>query len=74
MCLKLTSNRAQPRAQKEASEFISSCDCPDYLVKAEKRLNEEIERVKNYLDPSSEAKIMRVVETELILNQVHAQV
>lgn len=56
--------------QKEAEESIASCDCHDYLVRAEKRLNEEQERVANYLDPSSETKITRVVETALILNQV----
>jgi Cullin family len=56
--------------QAEAQEFLASCDCPDYLRKAEKRLAEEVERVRNYMDPGSEAKITRVVETELILKQV----
>lgn len=56
--------------QKEAQELLSTCSCPEYLIKAEKRLNEEIERVQHYLDPSTELKITRCVETELILNQV----
>ena len=56
--------------QAEAQEYLVSCDCPDYLRKAEKRLAEEVERVRNYMDPSSEAKITRVVETELIQKQV----
>eukprot|EP00195_Chlamydomonas_chlamydogama_P006506 CAMPEP_0202902692 /NCGR_PEP_ID=MMETSP1392-20130828/17001_1 /ASSEMBLY_ACC=CAM_ASM_000868 /TAXON_ID=225041 /ORGANISM="Chlamydomonas chlamydogama, Strain SAG 11-48b" /LENGTH=715 /DNA_ID=CAMNT_0049589497 /DNA_START=313 /DNA_END=2460 /DNA_ORIENTATION=+ len=60
--------------KKEAQEFSATSDCPDYLVKAEKRLNEEMERVKNYLDPSTESKITRVVETELILNQMKSLV
>ena len=40
------------------------------MRKAEKRLGEEIERVVNYLDPSSEAHITKVVESELIGKQV----
>ena len=56
--------------QKEAQEYLTTCSCPDYLVKAEKRLTEEIERVKHYLDPTTEAKITRAVEIELIQNQV----
>jgi cullin 3 len=56
--------------QKEASEYLATCDCPTYLVKAEKRLGEEVERCSQYLDATTEAKITRVVETELISNQV----
>ena len=56
--------------QAEAQVFIASSDCPQYLLKAERRLSEEIARVQNYLDPTSEAKITRVVETELIGKQV----
>ena len=58
--------------KKEAAEYLAGSSCPDYLVKAEKRLGEERERVKKYLDPSTEAKITKAVETELILNQVSA--
>lgn len=56
--------------QVEAQEYFSSSDCPEYLRKAERRLAEEAERVTHYLDPSTEAKITRVVETELIGKQV----
>lgn len=56
--------------QVEAQEYISSCNCPDYLQRAEARLREESERVQNYLDSISEPKITSVVETELILHQV----
>lgn len=55
--------------QAEAQEYLASRDCPDYLRKAEKRLAEESERVRNYLDPGSEPKITRVVEAELIQKQ-----
>lgn len=57
--------------QVEAQEYISTCNCPDYLQRAEARLREESERVQNYLDSISEPKITSVVETELILHQVH---
>lgn len=56
--------------QAEAQEYIATCDCPDYLKKAEKRLSEESERVAQYLDPSTETKITEVVETELVQKQV----
>eukprot|EP00891_Asterochloris_glomerata_P001669 jgi/Astpho2/1669/e_gw1.00032.27.1_t len=60
--------------QAEAQVFIASSDCPQYLLKAERRLSEEIARVQNYLDPTSEAKITRVVETELIGKQMRTLV
>ncbi|KAL2532104.1 Cullin-3A [Abeliophyllum distichum] len=50
----------------ESQQYIEHCDCADYLKKAEKRLNEEIERVSHYLDVKSEAKITSVVEKEMI--------
>lgn len=58
--------------KKEAQDFLAGSDCPSYLRKAEKRLLEEQERVQAYLAPDTEPKITRVVETELILNQVRA--
>ncbi|KAI8029758.1 Cullin-3A [Camellia lanceoleosa] len=54
----------------ESQQFIECCDCGDYLKKAERRLNEEIERVSHYLDLKSEAKITYVVETEMIESQM----
>mmetsp|Transcript_8938 Transcript_8938/g.17871 ORF Transcript_8938/g.17871 Transcript_8938/m.17871 type:complete len:753 (+) Transcript_8938:243-2501(+) len=39
---------------------------PDYLIKAEDALNEEKNRVNSYLNSSSEQKILRVVEEELL--------
>ena len=55
--------------QAEAQEYLASCDCPEYLCKAARRLAEESERVTHYLDPGSDAKITRVVEEELIEKQ-----
>ncbi|KAM0058202.1 putative cullin protein, neddylation [Helianthus debilis subsp. tardiflorus] len=55
----------------ESQLFIESCDCGDYLKKAEKRLNEEIERVSQYLEAKSEMKITNVVEKEMIESQMN---
>ncbi|KAK4753573.1 hypothetical protein SAY87_001677 [Trapa incisa] len=54
----------------ESQKFIECCDCGEYLKKAEKRLNEEMERVAHYLDGKSEAKITNVVEKEMIENHM----
>lgn len=54
----------------ESQQFIECCDCGDYLKKAERRLNEEMERVSQYLDARSEAKITSVVEKEMIANHM----
>ncbi|KAK9675872.1 hypothetical protein RND81_11G037400 [Saponaria officinalis] len=56
--------------QVESQQFIECCDCGDYLKKAERRLNEEIERVSHYLDLKSEEKITKVVEREMIANHM----
>ncbi|KAM1712839.1 hypothetical protein ACFX12_023668 [Malus domestica] len=45
---------------------MESCDCGNYLKKAERRLTEEMERVSHYLDARSEAQITNVVEKEMI--------
>ncbi|KAG2493302.1 hypothetical protein HYH03_008438 [Edaphochlamys debaryana] len=58
--------------KKEAADFISSSDCPDYLRKAEQRLAEEAERCAAYMDGGTEPKVTRVVETELLKNQMTA--
>ncbi|MQL78960.1 hypothetical protein Taro_011404 [Colocasia esculenta] len=54
----------------ESQQFIECCDCGEYLKKAERRLNEEMERVAHYLDPKSEPKITNVVEREMIANHM----
>ena len=55
---------------KEAQELLSSCDVPEYLRRAERRLAEEGERVRAYLDASTEPKVTAVVERELVGEQV----
>lgn len=54
----------------ESQQFIESCYCGEYLNKAERRLNEEMERVSQYLDAKTESKITHVVETEMIANHM----
>ena len=71
--LRVTAVTAGVRAQMEAQEYLGACDCPEYLARAERRLHEEVERCVNYLDSSSEAKITRVVETQLIQKQARAR-
>jgi hypothetical protein len=56
----------------EAQEYLATCDCPEYLRRAERRLQEEGERCVHYLDASSEPKITRVVEAQLIQQQARA--
>ena len=60
--------------RKEASDLMLTSDCPDYLSRAERRLREEQERVKSYLDPVTEPKVTRVVENEMISCQRKALV
>ncbi|EFJ05563.1 hypothetical protein SELMODRAFT_98006 [Selaginella moellendorffii] len=50
----------------ESQQFLESSDCADYLKKAERRLNEEMDRVTHYLFPRSEPKITSVVDREMI--------
>lgn len=55
----------------ESLAFLSENTCPDYVIKAETRLGEELARVRNYLSPTTEHKLKQVVEHELI--SVHAK-
>ncbi|XP_058772431.1 cullin-3A-like [Vicia villosa] len=54
----------------ESQKYIECCDCGDYLKKAERRLDEEMDRVNHYLDPRTERKITNVVEKEMIENHM----
>jgi cullin 1 len=51
--------------QKKREEWIND-STPDYLIKAEKALDEEKARVADYLNSSSEHSLLRVVEEELL--------
>lgn len=58
----------------EAQLLLDQATCPEYLVKAEKRLMEEANRVTHYLNSSTEHKLKSIVETQLIKNQAKALV
>jgi len=47
-------------------EWIVTDSTPEYLIKAEKALANEKARVADYLNPSSEAKILKVCEEEIL--------
>lgn len=51
---------------KKREEWIVSDSTPDYLIKAEKVLTEEKNRVHDYLNPASEGKLLKVVEEEIL--------
>ncbi|KAK1308577.1 Cullin-3A [Acorus calamus] len=54
----------------ESQKFIECCDCGEYMKKAERRLNEETERVSHYSAEASGGKIENVVEREMIANHM----
>ena len=51
---------------RKASVWIDEDSCPDYLVKAEECLRREKERVGHYLHASSETKLLKEVEKEVL--------
>lgn len=51
---------------KESNQLIANSSCPAYLTHAHKRLNEEYDRVSNYLDPTTEAKLINTFLQEYI--------
>jgi cullin 3 len=52
--------------ERESKALLVGSDAANYLRLVEKRLQEEYERSQHYLSPSSEPKIRRIVEKELI--------
>lgn len=52
--------------QKEAAEYVQSNSASVYINKVHERLQDEAERAKHYLDPSTESRIAEVVKRELV--------
>ena len=50
----------------ESLDFLAQNTCSDYLGKAEARLGEEALRARLYLHPSTEPKLRRIAEAELV--------
>eukprot|EP00551_Chaetoceros_affinis_P004152 CAMPEP_0203684170 /NCGR_PEP_ID=MMETSP0090-20130426/47900_1 /ASSEMBLY_ACC=CAM_ASM_001088 /TAXON_ID=426623 /ORGANISM="Chaetoceros affinis, Strain CCMP159" /LENGTH=739 /DNA_ID=CAMNT_0050553337 /DNA_START=190 /DNA_END=2409 /DNA_ORIENTATION=+ len=51
---------------KKRAEWIVTDSTPEYLIKAEQVLNEESNRVKEYLNTGTEPKLLKVVEEEVL--------
>lgn len=51
---------------RKSSAWISEDSLPVYLIKAEKSIAEERSRVSNYLNSETEAKLLRVFDTEVL--------
>ena len=47
---------------KKADEWISKDSSPEYLIKAERAISDEIQRVTSYLHPDTQMKLVKVVE------------
>jgi len=54
--------------QGKSQIWVASDSTPEYMKKAEQALVEEAARVQHYLNPSSEEKLLRAVEVELLKN------
>ncbi|CAG9333871.1 unnamed protein product [Blepharisma stoltei] len=52
--------------EKEAEDAIIKLSCPEFLGQAEKRLKEEKARVDSYLDPSTEERLLQIVDHSFI--------
>jgi len=59
------SNTATFYAQQSAA-WVAADTCPEYMAKAEECLRSEKERVDAYMHPSSESKLLREAERELL--------
>lgn len=57
--------------KRESAKYIAENTCPDYMKKAESRLEEEHARCKAYLHHTTENTLVKRVEAELIT--AHAQ-
>ncbi|BAF23008.1 cullin-3A [Oryza sativa Japonica Group] len=54
----------------ESQKFIECCSCGEYLKKAQQRLDEEAERVSQYMDAKTDEKITAVVVKEMLANHM----
>jgi cullin 3 len=47
--------------QREAMELLATYDCSNYIIEAERRIQEEAERLEGYLAPFTEGALMYIV-------------
>ncbi|KAL0489730.1 cullin [Acrasis kona] len=55
--------------KREAASWIVTDSCPEYMRKAEDRLNQEQGRAQAYLHTTTESQLIKRVEAELITDQ-----
>lgn len=55
--------------RQEAQRYLDHAPCGEYLIKADQRIQEEALRVSYYLNSTTDHKLKRIVETELIEKQ-----
>ena len=55
----------------ESNHYITGSSCYAYLQRAKQRLNEELDRLLNYLDPSSERLLISTFMKEYVENHSH---
>ena len=53
---------------RESASWIGTDSCPEYMKKAENRLKQEVDRVAGYLHSTTEEKLLKEVETQLLAN------
>lgn len=53
---------------RKGAEWIEEDSTPEYLIKAEECIKQERERVERYLDSSSESKLLKEVDNQLLAN------
>ncbi|EKX36222.1 hypothetical protein GUITHDRAFT_158687 [Guillardia theta CCMP2712] len=51
---------------RESAQWIATDSCPEYMKKAENRLQQEVERVHAYLHSVSEEKLLKECENQLL--------
>lgn len=58
--------------QAESQKFLADNSASEYIKQVEKRIRDESDRAKRYLDESTEKRIIDVVENELIKKHMRA--
>jgi len=53
---------------RESASWIGADSCPEYMKKAENRLQQEVDRVAAYLHSTTEEKLLKECETQLLAN------
>lgn len=56
----------------ESAKWLEADSCPEFLRKAEVRLDEEEKRLKSYLHPSTREKLTVVLQQSMLIQHLHA--